>query len=198
MAAAMITLVKKFTYRGNPLEEWSNSYHLDSTPPDLTAWKAMCGSSYLGGMETTLYTASTTLIRALCYEDSDNPATYVLDLVALGLSATGSLATTGLSRFAGDQAATVGIDTGLTGSTGKKIWLRKYYHDGVEITATPDSLGAAYVTALGAMATYLLGTALHGTVYYADKNGRRPTGLGRVDPYSTTRTLKRRGKRPTP
>lgn len=196
MAAAKITIVKKFTYRGDPLEEWSNTYHLDAVPATRTAWKSLAVA--LAGDEIPCYTSACTIVRALVYDNGDNPATYVFDAAVEGFDYNGSLSTTGVSVFAGDQASTFGIDTGLTGSTGKKIWLRKYFHSGVESTGAPDSLPTGYKTALTTFATLLLSTAIDGSIHFADKNSRRPTGSVRVDPWSTTRTLKRRGRRPTP
>jgi hypothetical protein len=196
MAAAMVTLVKTMTYRGDPLEEWSNSYHLDAAPASRADWVTLVIA--LATLEKTCYHSGNTITKALVYDDSDNPATYSLDAVTDAFHFAGTASVSSAWWMAGDQAATVGIDTGLNGLSGKPIWLRKYYHGGVLVTSTPDSLASGYITALSTFAGGLVSTAIVTGIHFADKAGRRPDGPVRVDPYSTTRTLKRRGKRPTP
>jgi hypothetical protein len=194
VAAAGITIIKKFSYRGDPNEEWSNTYHLTAAPADKAAWVSLLLA--LGGMESNCYSAGSTVIRALCYDDTDNPATYTLSAPGDFTAFTGGAPSTSGNNFAGDQAATVGWNTGNVGSTGKAIWLRKYFHDGWESSSDPDSLSTSYASLLATFAGDLLTTAIDGSIFFADKTGARPDGPARVDPYSTTRTLKRRGKRP--
>jgi hypothetical protein len=192
----MITMIKVFTYRGDPLEEWSNSYHLSDHPADRAGWASLAHG--MGFLEQHCYTNASQIKRALCYDDSDNPVTFTLDgAIDGGFDYTGIASLTGGAPFAGDQAATVAWDTGLRGSTGKPIYLRKYFHGGVEAAGAPDSLQATYLAALEDFCDALLSTPIDGTIYFADKNGRVPDGPRRVDPWSTTRTLKRRGRRPT-
>jgi len=195
MAAPMITIIKKFSYRGDPLEEWSNSYHLTAAPANKAAWVTLLLA--LGGMESNCYSAGSTVIRALCYDDSDNPVTYTLTAPGDFTAFTGGAPSTGGTNFAGDQAATIGWNTGDKGSTGKDIWLRKYFHDGWESSSDPDNLSTSYASLLATFGGDLLTTAITGSIYFAKKDGSRPDGPVRVDPYSTTRTLKRRGKRPS-
>lgn len=195
MAAAKVTLVKVMTYRGDPNEEWSNSYHLDAAPADRAGWVTLVEA--LAALERHVYNAGSVITRAAVYDDGDNPATYVLSAVAEGFALAGDYPVTGVSFFAGDQADTIGWDTGLRGSSGKPIWLRKYFHGGVERSDLPDSLPNDFIAVLQTFGNALKDTAIDAGIHFADKNGRRPDGPARVDPYSTTRTLKRRGRRPT-
>ncbi len=193
MAAPMMTIIKKFTYRGAP-EEWSNSYHLNDHPADRAGWVTDVGN--MAFREQPLYTADCVVDRALVYNDASNPATFVFDAATEGFDFAGALDGSTGHIFAGDQAATVGWETGILGGSGKMIWLRKYFHNGTEHDTVPDELSAVYAAALAAFGASLLGDALPSGFFYADKNGRRPDGPVHVDPWATTRTLKRRGKRP--
>lgn len=194
MAAAMITLVKTFTYRGNP-EEWSNSYHLDGTPADRAAWISLANGLF--GDEAQVYGGAVHGARALCYDNSDNAALFTLVCGGELSSVAGVAGAGGNTTMAGDEACVLSWNTGLNGSTGKAIWLRKYYHGAfVQPDPNQDYIGSDTATALTSLGNFLLGNDLGGGVHYADKNGRRPDGPIRVDEFVTTRTLKRRGKRP--
>jgi hypothetical protein len=58
-----LTIVKRFPYRGDANEEWSNQYHLTgSIPADSTAWKTLADA--LIAEEKKLYTSGTKVIRA--------------------------------------------------------------------------------------------------------------------------------------
>ncbi len=194
MAAAQITLIKEFLYRGLP-EEFSNSYHLDSFPDNRGNWVDLVEA--LAVLELEVMHSGVTYKRALVYEDSDHPAIWTIVFADEGGEPVGNLGGIGAEQAAGDQAAVVSWRTGLVGSSGKPIWLRKYFH-GVwtkpptDMDFISDDQNAALVTFGEALRTTEI-TAAH---YFADKNGRRPDGPERVDEFITTRTLKRRGKRP--
>jgi len=190
----MITLIKEFTYRGNP-EEFSNSYHLDSVPASRGDWVDLVGA--LGSQERTCVSGAVTYKRGLVYDNSDHPALYTIVYADEGGEFTGDLIGTEGDVTAGDQAAVVSVNTGLVGSSGKPIWLRKYFHSVYELSGTDvDSLASTTIAALSSFMTNLRDSEIQSGHFYADKNGRRPDGTVRVDEFVTTRTLKRRGKRP--
>ena len=195
MAAAGITIVKSFLYRG-VYEEWSNTYHLSAAPSSRANWIALANA--LGAAESPCMSSSVTYQRALCYADTDNASTYTLyngsDLTANsgGCSAGSDV------HASGDQAAVLSWNTGLSGSTGKAVWLRKYFHGSfVKVYSNQDSISTTLAANLATFGAALLTTAINGSIYFADKTGRRPDGPVRVDSVITTRTLKRRGKRPS-
>jgi hypothetical protein len=195
-----LTLVKRFTYRGDPTEEFSNTYHFTGdVPADNTAWKALADALIL--QEKTLYTSQAAVVRAYGYDsDADDAhAVWVFDYLAAAASVPGTLALGAGTYTAGDQAAWVRWKTSRLNSKGKPIFLRKYFHSlvtggtgigGADLTAT------AWQTAANTFGTKLMdGTFL---------TARTLTARGHTDVltqrtcslYLTTRTLKRRGKRP--
>ena len=73
-AVTGLTLIKRFTYRGDPLEEWSNTYHFNGAPPgDAASWKVLAGD--LINLERHCYDATNTVVRAYGY-DSDDPTAH--------------------------------------------------------------------------------------------------------------------------
>ena len=201
MAAAKIICTKSFTYRG-ATELWSTGYHLTDHPTDPAAWEGV--ARQLATWEQTCFTDDTIAWAFLGYENSDNPAVWGALATDISAAYSGSFAIGAGQAFAGDQAGTVACKTGLFSTKGKPIWLRKYFHDGVaKVDPDSDWITDDLATAYGYLFGLLLSTEIAPTVvgggtpiYYADRNGRRPDGPIRVDPFVTTRTLERRGKRP--
>jgi hypothetical protein len=192
-----LTIVKRFTYRGNQ-EEFANEYHLTgAVPADNAAWKALTDALIVA--EKTCYTAGVSVVRAYGY-DSDDPhahAVWTYDYLANTASVPGTLTSTSAVIASGDQAAWVRWKTSRLNSKGKVIYLRKYFHGGTIGTGTPDYITTAWATALAGLGTKLRdGTFL---------DARTITARGHTDvivgstaaTFITTRTLKRRGKRPT-
>jgi hypothetical protein len=99
---------------------------------------------------------------------------------------------------AGDQAACVEWKTDRKNSRGKWIYLRKYFHTPTVVVGNPDVIESSHQAAYNAFAS-LLSPA--GGAFYGGLRSRTHsdniTGQG-VLQYVTTRTLKRRGKRPLP
>jgi hypothetical protein len=82
---------------------------------------------------------------------------------------------------------------------GKPIFLRKYVHAGEMAATDPDQLDNDFVTALDSFATQV--NNLHGGLRTGPRVALDPIPADsvvshHVIPYSTTRSLKRRGKRP--
>lgn len=196
MSQPGVTLVKRFTYRGDPNEEFSNTYHFLGDPPDNpTDWQSLIDD--LVTLEKACLLDNVTYARAYGYEDTDNDAAYVKDWVLDGSAPVGGIAIISQTIASGDVAAWVRWKTNYNNSKGKPVYLRKYFHS-IAILAgyddNYDKINAAQGTAL---ATF--GTAVNDVSGdwpgLADPHGNAP-GASAASVYLTTRTLKRRGKRP--
>src|SRR4051812_20583291 len=87
--ACGVTVVKRFTYRGDANEEYSNTYWFTQAPPsDATAWRALFDALVL--QEKTLYPSSVNVVRGYGYNDDTGhksgdegdvaPAVFTVDL----------------------------------------------------------------------------------------------------------------------
>lgn len=194
----VLTIIKRFTYRGNNTEEWSNTYALSgATPTDSAAWRTLFDA--LVAEEKKLYHSTSQVVGGYGYDKipaKGDHAIYAIDLtVAPNSPVNGTLPDAGNPSFSGDQAAWVRWGLDRFSSTGKRVYLRKYFHDGDRGTASPDVIATAYKTALNAFGTKMLDGSFAGGRHITDKNSATPIGSG-ASSYVTTRTLKRRGKRP--
>lgn len=192
-----LTVIKRFNYRGNANEEWSNSYALTgATPVDSAAWRTLFDA--LVAQEKLLYWNSTNVIGGYGYNKipaKGDHAEWSVDLtVSPNVIVPGTFAGGG-NGVAGDQAAWVRWGLDRFNTRGKRVYLRKYFHDGAVATSTPNTLFPAYQTGLTAFAAKMWDGTFAGGRKVCDKNGEVPIGAA-VSPYITTRTLKRRGKRP--
>ena len=197
MAQPKITLIKKFQYRGND-EEWSNSYNLDTAPTSRSNWLLVAGDFI--GWEVACFGSATSIVQVLCYADADNPVTESFDSTDLsGSTLTGQLTEATGQPFAGDQASVVSVKTGKTNSKGKPIYLRKYFHGGQAVSGSDaaDAITSDLSDALQDLGDSMVTKHWGGLAYVTDPQGDRPAGPANVDPWVTTRTLKRRGKRPS-
>lgn len=189
-----ITLVKKMQYRGAD-EEWSNTYHLSgTTPTDDAGWKALAVAIF--ATEKACYKSTSTLVRAYGYVAGNDHSVSQIDFsVGTPLLPAGTLVVGGSDgRLAGDQATWVRALVG-TSSTGKKVYVRKYFHDGTCIVTSPDNVSPTLITNLNAHAAAMLGGTLPGSMVWVGPQGATAT-LPKASQFVTTRTLKRRGKRP--
>jgi hypothetical protein len=190
-----ITLVKRFTYRDLP-EEWSNTYHLDGvTPVNDAEWRALAIAIH--NSEKQCYTADHVLVAAYGYEAGNETSVYQGDFtVGSSALAPGTLTVVANStRMAGDQAAWIRARVGLS-STGKKVYVRKYFHGGTVQTGDPDETQTNWRDNAAAHAAAMLAGGLPGGMKWVGPQGATPIEP-QVSRYVTTRTLKRRGKRPT-
>lgn len=195
-----MTLVKRFTYRANAAEEYSNQYWFSgSIPADTTAWNALRDA--LVTQEKTIYPSGVTVVRAYGYNSDADDATavYVHDYLAGGGSGiAGTLSLSSAVAIAGDAAVWVRWKTSRLNSSGKFIYLRKYFHPAVTSTATttPDVPSTAQATALANFGVKLRdGSFLDARTIRSRLSAETITGSSACS-YITTRTLKRRGKRP--
>jgi hypothetical protein len=188
------TLVKRMLYRGQQ-EEWSNTYHLSGTTPTTDAgWKAL--GDAIWASERHCYTDKAERVKMYGYAAGNEHSVYQWDALALGLTPEkgdlGGLSTTGM---AGDQALTVRALVG-TSSTGKKVYVRKYFHASNTDSVDQDKAGATAITAMVTHANLMLSGSLPGSMKWVGPQGATPTNV-LANQYVTTRTLKRRGKRPS-
>jgi hypothetical protein len=193
MAEPGITIIKSFSYR-DAAEEWSNQYHLNDAPTDAAGWRDLADD--LIALEKTVYSSRVNVVRALCYEDTSDSAVYSYILADFGGNVPGTFSTSAGVEAPGDVAMTLRLATGDLNSKGKMIYLRKYFHD-VEVRGSghPDEVAVDQVTALQAFGDAMLG-AFSGTFAMVDTHGVVPAGPAKAQTYATTRTLKRRGRRP--
>ena len=193
-----ITIIKKMTYRGDATEEWSNRYFLTGADP-VSHEEWMDIFTPLTTAEKALYDSSHIIVAAYGYDDDGDSASAVW---SRDLRTSGSIAGThtvgSLSKTPGDAAFNVRWKTSRLTSKGKPIYLRKYYHGALISAGTPDTLASTQVTAANAFATELWdGAGIDGR-FIRGPGQSSETILGSLcSPYVTTRTLKRRGRRPT-
>ena len=191
---ASITIVKSFDYRG-AREEFSNTYHFEgTTPANDAAWKTLADAIITAEKPTV--DNSVQFVRAYGYVAGNENSVAQIDYtvppntVAIG---TGAFGGTG-NEMPGDVAATIRWYTGALSSRGKKIYCRKYMHN-VYSGTDQDHLNAAQRTALGVFAAKLIDGTLPGSFKYCGPQGA-DLSTPEVSQWLTTRTLKRRGKRP--
>lgn len=193
-----ITSVKRFTYRGQP-EEFSNTYHFTgAVPADFTAWRALYDA--LVAQEKTVMPSGVSLIGGYGYDDDaeDAHSVWSVDLTQAPNSPVNSTGNFDPSTAApGDAACWVRWKTSRKNSAGKWIYLRKYFH-GVRLAGASggDTIAPLQITALNAFGAKMEdGTFLDGRKLRSRTHDETLQGHG-VSSYATTRTLKRRGRRP--
>jgi len=205
-AATGLTIIKRFSYRGDSMEEYSNTYWFTGTAPaDATAWRALFDAVVT--LEKACYPAAVTVVRGYGYNDDAGhkpddegdvaPAVWTVDLtVAPDTPVVGTCGVSGGAAAGGDSAVWVRWKTSrVTSPGGKAIYLRKYFHPAILQTGTTDTLGTVQKANLLALGAGMYSGTLPGS--------RKITTAGKTDvilghgasTYVTVRTLKRRGKR---
>jgi hypothetical protein len=193
-----ITMNQKFNYRGDPEEIFSNTYHFRDAPPSTTAdWDTLAAG--LATIVKAVLPTDVHIVSAYGYNtDDDKPVSvYSKDFTTSGVGIPGTFnPTPGEPRFAGDQAAHVNWALDVRDSRGHYIYCRKYMHCGFVQAGNTDSLSPTYVSALNNFATALGSPAggFHGGL--RSRKHDAPVLSQWATGTVTTRTLKRRGKRP--
>lgn len=192
-----ITIIKKMAYRDSSDEEWANVYHVTgSNPADGTAWQDIIDD--IINTEKACYPSAVKIVRAYGYNSGSDVANYVKNYSADGAEISGTYTyVLGDEEvpWAGDQAAWIRGRVG-TSSTGKPVYVRKYFHGGTSPVGAPNEVATDLRTAYLAHAASLASAGLGGTRTWCSPGGA-VVSSGGASTYVTTRTLKRRGKRPS-
>jgi len=192
MAVTGVVLVKSMEYRNDALEEFSNRYHFKGNPPsDPASWNQLITD--VANIERLIYPPSVKYVRAYGYnsEDPGAPNVHSVEWPA-GSQTPGGGSATG-NAFAGDQAACIEWKLDIKNARGKWRYLRKYQHVGFTDPADSDSLSSSYKAELE---TYAAAMQTHYGGMTAQQHPSLSVTEHTVIPWVTTRTLKRRGKRP--
>lgn len=194
-ATPSLTIIKLFQYRGAD-EEWGNTYHFSGgTPADDTHWKALADAVIAD--EKTCYKSTSAVVRGYGHVPGTNHAIWTYDYLHGSGHVPGTLGLTGgYDSMAGDQAGVLEWPTAAFTTRGKRIYLRKFFHDGGQGTSSHvDEIDPACITAYDAFGAAWVSGYISATYKIAGPQGAAG-GTPRTLPYVTTRTLKRRGKRP--
>lgn len=201
--ACGLTVIKRMKYRGND-EEWSNDYYFSgSTPADAAAWRTLFDA--LVAQEKTMYPAFSSVVAGYGYdsEDANAHAVWSVDLtVAPNSPVDGTLVLSATDEVSpGDCAAWVRWKLDRLNTRGKPVYLRKYFHSapnqGRATVNTQDLCSANWLTAAEAFGTKLMdGSFADARLIKAAGHTDTIVSTGHST-YITTRSLKRRGKRPT-
>jgi hypothetical protein len=193
-----IRLDKSFPYRGNA-EIWSNRYHFaGANPVDNVEWGAIVDA--LVQSERSCYSSRTTVVYAAGYLTDPGVAVFTRDYTVTPNSPVpGTFVPGTLPAATGDDAAWVRWNCGQVTSRGKKIYLRKYFHD-VYLNAAGggDALYTNQKSAIQNHGTACRGGLIvsgHASRLICDKHGNTALDNETVT-YVTTRTLKRRSGSP--
>jgi hypothetical protein len=188
-----ITIVASFTYRDN-VEEWSNRYHFaGATPATTSDWKILADA--IIAEEKTIVDSLVSFVRAYGYTADGTPSVATIDYTAAPLTPVHGTLAVGGSFTPGDVAMTCRWQTDRRTSAGKPIYLRKYFHAAQGLSTDRDMLATAQHTALQAFAVAMLSPLGVGEQTMSGPDGVIPHSPS-ASPWLTTRTLKRRGKRP--
>lgn len=195
MANQGITMRYDSPYRG-AREEWTQQYHFtESAPGDGGAWHDLAIS--LAALTVSVLPSSSRVIGFYGYTDTDNDAVYSEDWIAMGTTMAGTFDQTGKVIAPGDDAVWLRWKTSRNNSNGKPIYLRKYFHAVVMEgnNTEPDVLDSDYHDALLSLVDDIQGPSSDWPGLAGPSGDETFLGTA-VSTYSTTRTLKRRGRRP--
>lgn len=194
-----IVSVKRFTYRDDASEEWSNRYWFTQAPPTTeVGWREL--ADYVGFIESAVVFSTTSVVRYYGYDDTDKHAhaVFVADLTLEGAEVPGHLALTGGKAMAGDQAGLIQFKTRRFNSRGKAIYLRKYLHAGATSDTDLDKIHPTLLSSYQTYATALVDGSVPGARVLRSVTQDEQFSVVAPSSWVTTRTLKRRGKRPLP
>jgi hypothetical protein len=187
-----VVITKSFLYRG-ATEEWSNVYCFQGD--DFTVeLDAINWVEDLADIEALVVHEMNTYKSWLLYNDGEETATYSGDFEPGFIGAVG--ASVGAEQ-GGDTAYWVRWLLPDRNANGKKVYLRKYFHPGIADAADPDLVPAAMKTKLLAFGNELRQGAALGDYLLCSPSDGDLAGQEKAADFITTRTLKRRGRRPT-
>ena len=185
------------TYRGAP-EEWSTKYHfMGDAPADDDGWGTLTDA--IANLELPMYGPHVEIVKLYGYDDTDNDATWISPDYTDDYPGSLLLSDVGDVFAAGDQAGWVRWKTEYTNSHGRPVYLRKYFH-GVAVKSSTsidsDAMSDTWQTNAAAFAAAVF-SATGDWPGLSDPHHNAPTNLSSASTWVTTRTLKRRGRRPT-
>jgi hypothetical protein len=195
-ATPSVTIIKTFSYRGTA-EEWSNTYHFTGGDPANDAeWKAIADA--IIAEEVHVYPSTCTVVRAVGHNAGETVHAWAYDYAAADEETPGDAAISGGEEASGDVAAWVRWSTTQVTSKGKPIYLRKYFHAVLmRPTVSVDGINASLQTLYQTFGDFMLDFMGDASRVIAGPNGAVGQ-VAQVSQYATTRSLKRRGKRPRP
>lgn len=189
-----LTVVKRFTYRGDATEEWSNGYVFKGLPPTTNAqWDSL--RTQIVALELPILSDQTFVVRVIGHNSTDAGAVavYEFDYTVPGPPPQGTFNGAAGIRMAGDQAAVVEWLTNIKTKKGKPIYLRKYFHGAFVAPTATDDLEDAWITAAGTYANAFSSTQPWSGL--TNPAGTATVVSTKIIPFVTTRTLEKRGKR---
>jgi hypothetical protein len=135
------------------------------------------------------------LVRAYGYVAGTENSVAQIDYSLPGVPGMPSTGANGFGdRPAGDQAVWIRAKVGMS-SSGKKVYIRKYYHDVGVQTGGGDAVHPNGLPLLQALAVKLISGTMAGGFEWVAPQGANGSEPNRSS-FMTTRTLKRRGRRP--
>lgn len=194
-----ITIVHKFTWRGDTNEEWQTTYHFDgATPSSDVRWKALADA--IIASEKTIYTSQVKVVRAFGHEPSNKIAVWGYDYENGTGAVSGTLAVPSGTYMPGDIAAWLRWRTAAKTSLGKPIFLRNYYHgvydNGTALGTSTDQLATPQKTAMEAFGAAWVTGFSDGVATHHRCGPRGAVGsVPQASTNLTTHSLKKRGKR---
>jgi hypothetical protein len=195
-----LTIIKSFTYRGAP-EEWGNTYFFTGDlPSDAAAWKTLADAVI--DKEKTLYDDNTEVVKAIGHQAGESVAVWSYDYAAMSETVAGTLTVGGtVVPQGGDSALWLRWSTDQLTSRGKPIYLRSYFHPAYAEGDTDtyrDTASATWVSAAQTFGDEWIAGFSDGSETHVRCGPHGAVGLVSLpSQYVTTRTLERRGRRPT-
>lgn len=198
-----IVLVMSFSYRGAP-EEYSVKFHFNGAQPVSEAGWKIISDELIAALKPSLNT-TTSFLRAYGYEDhtSWSPGDPLLSVSTVdyvneygGAIPGTKAAEASTPKCAGDQAIFCRYATTKRSTKGKPVYLFTYLHDIYVSPTTAENITATSRTALLTAWAKLSDGTLANFGKRTTPDGSAVAGALSIPGYMTTRTLKRRGKRP--
>lgn len=128
-----VRLVKHFTYRGDPMQQWSNRYYFNgSAPTDQAAWYALFDA--VVALEKLCYTSQVTIDAAAGYAPGSG-----VSVANKAYTQSGTLASTGNSPTPGDCAVLLRQATSKRSTKNHPVYVFSYFHGARYTTATNNA-----------------------------------------------------------
>lgn len=172
-----VRVVKKFMYRGDPLQEWSNRYYFDGgAPADTAAWHALFDELVL--REKVFFKADVTIIGCHGYAPGSEVAVANKDYTQAGTATyTGSYPTPG------DCAAVLRMATTKRSTKNHVVYVMSYFH-GVRAQNSGENVDELWGGQRDAMDAY--GLAWKNGITVGARTYKRTTPDGALTTGATT------------